>query len=119
MIEKPCKSVLLPYPNKDLNPNKRKNYHVKAKVFKEAKNEAYTLAIKAGLKGIQQRKLRLLFSPPDRRRRDLDNMHASMKAALDGIALAIGCDDSEFCPIIIDRAPPVKGGSVLVEFYGD
>ena len=93
------------------------NPHVKAKVFKAAKSEAYTLAEKAGLKGIQQRKLRLLFSPPDRRRRDLDNMHASMKAALDGIALAIGCDDSEFCPIIIDRAPPVKGGSVLVEFY--
>lgn len=117
LIEKPCKSVLLPYPNKDLNPNKRLNPHVKAKVFKAAKNEAYTLAIEAGLKGIRQRKLRLLFSPPDRRRRDLDNMHASMKAALDGIALAIGCDDSEFCPIIIDRSSPVKGGSVLVEFY--
>lgn len=116
-MEKPCKSVLLPYPDKDLNPNKRLNPHVKAKVFKAAKNEAYTLAEKAGLRGIQQRRLRLLFSPPDRRRRDLDNMHASMKAALDGIALAIGCDDSEFCPIIIDRAPPVKGGSVLVEFY--
>nr|DAP79003.1 MAG TPA: endodeoxyribonuclease RUS [Caudoviricetes sp.] len=108
---------MLPYPNKDLNPNKRVNYHVKAEVFKATKNEAYTLAKKAGLTGIQQRKLRLLFSPPDRRRRDLDNMHASMKAALDGIALAIGCDDSEFCPIIIDRSSPVKGGSVLVEFY--
>ena len=96
-MEKPCKSVLLPYPNKDLNPNKRLNPHVKAKVFKAAKNEAYTRAERAGLKGIQQRKLRLLFSPPDRRRRDLD--------------------DSEFCPIIIARAPPVKGGSVLVEFY--
>ena len=75
--------------------------------------------MQSGLKGIQQRKIRLLFSPPDKRRRDVDNMLASMKASLDGIALAIGCDDVEFCPVILDRAPPVKGGSVLVEFYGD
>ena len=38
-----------------------------------------------------------------------------MKAALDGIALAVGCDDSEFCPVVIDRALPKKGGAVLVE----
>lgn len=38
-----------------------------------------------------------------------------MKAALDGIALAVGCDDSEFCPVVIDRASPKKGGAVLVE----
>lgn len=73
--------------------------------------------MQSGLKGIQQRKIRLLFSPPDKRRRDIDNMLASMKASLDGIALAIGCDDVEFCPVILDRAPPEKGGSVLVEFY--
>ncbi len=39
-----------------------------------------------------------------------------MKAALDGLALAMGCDDSEFCPIEIDRRPSeTKVGAVLVE----
>ena len=43
-------------------------------------------------------------------------LHASMKAALDGLALAMGCDDSEFCPIEIDRRPSeTKVGAVLVE----
>lgn len=111
------KSVLLPYPSSLLNPNRKANRHVKAKIFKKTKSEAYEIAMQSGLKGIQQRKIRLLFSPPDKRRRDIDNMLASMKASLDGIALAIGCDDVEFCPVILDRAPPIKGGSVLVEFY--
>ncbi len=43
-------------------------------------------------------------------------LHASMKAALDGLALAMGCDDSELCPIEIDRRPSeTKVGAVLVE----
>ena len=40
----------------------------------------------------------------------------SMKAALDGLALAMGCDDSEVCPIEIDRRPSeTKVGAGLVE----
>lgn len=109
------KSVSLPFPDKRLNPNARIHRMVKAKVFAAAKNEAYLLAVGAGLRGFRGRKIRIVFTPPDRRKRDLDNLHASMKAALDGIALAVGCDDSEFCPVVIDRALPKKGGAVLVE----
>ena len=114
MIE--ARSVLLPWPDKRLNPNARIHFAQKAKVFAEAKNTAYLLAIQAGLRGYQGRRLRLVFMLPDKRRRDLDNLHASMKAALDGLAMAIGCDDSEFCPIEIDRRPSeTKVGAVLVE----
>lgn len=110
------KVVLLPWPDKRLNPNARIHFAQKAKVFAEAKNTAYLLAIQAGLRGYQGRRLRLVFMLPDKRRRDLDNLHASMKAALDGLAMAIGCDDSEFCPIEIDRRPSeTKVGAVLVE----
>jgi crossover junction endodeoxyribonuclease RusA len=38
----------------------------------------------------------MLFTPPDRRRRDVSNLHAAMKAALDGISDALGFDDSHF-----------------------
>lgn len=37
----------------------------------------------------------LLFVPPDRRRRDLDNLIASMKGALDGVFDEQGRDDRE------------------------
>lgn len=36
------------------------------------------------------------FYPPDRRRRDEDNAIAAMKHGLDGVANAIGVDDSRF-----------------------
>jgi len=38
----------------------------------------------------------MVFYPPDGRRRDVSNLHAAMKAALDGIASAMGVDDSTF-----------------------
>jgi crossover junction endodeoxyribonuclease RusA len=36
------------------------------------------------------------FYPPSKRRMDMDNAIASMKAALDGMADGLGCDDSLF-----------------------
>jgi Holliday junction resolvase RusA-like endonuclease len=36
------------------------------------------------------------FHPPDARRRDLDNLHAAMKPAIDGMAQALGVDDALF-----------------------
>ena len=38
--------------------------------------------------------LDITFHPPDNRRRDLDNMLASIKSGLDGISDALGVDDS-------------------------
>jgi Holliday junction resolvase RusA-like endonuclease len=43
--------------------------------------------------------VKIVFHPAVDRNRDLDNMQASQKAALDGIALALGVDDSIFCPV--------------------
>jgi Holliday junction resolvase RusA-like endonuclease len=41
-------------------------------------------------------KVHLTFRPNDRRRRDVDNLIAMHKGALDGIADALGIDDSQF-----------------------
>jgi crossover junction endodeoxyribonuclease RusA len=38
------------------------------------------------------------FYPPDNRRRDIQNMPGMMKAYIDGIADAMGCDDHGFRP---------------------
>lgn len=58
-------------------------------------------------------RLKYSFCPPDNRRRDRDNLIASMKAATDGIADALGIDDSKFdCSYALGE--PIKGGCVHV-----
>ena len=41
----------------------------------------------------------MMFHPKQNRQRDLDNCQAMMKAALDGIAQALGVNDSMFRPV--------------------
>lgn len=62
--------------------------------------------------------LSIRFCPPDRRRRDLDNMFASFKHGIDAVAEAIGIDDYGFAFTIV-RGEPVKGGSVEVTITAD
>jgi crossover junction endodeoxyribonuclease RusA len=78
--------------------------------------EAYTLACVAGVHRAAPEfpNVKVTFHPPDNRRRDTDNMLASCKASLDGLALAMGVDDADW-NLTIARADPVKGGAVVVE----
>ena len=57
----------------------------------------------------------LTFHPKDANRVDADNAIASLKAALDGIARALGVDDSRFRLAAPVMAEPRKGGAVIVE----
>ena len=81
-----------------------------------AKNEAYYLACLAGISKLDVPALSvaITFFPPDRRHRDLDNMLASLKAALDGIALAVGIDDSRWTLTLSKGAPIDRSGMVKV-----
>lgn len=55
----------------------------------------------------------LRFVPPDRRARDIDNLVASMKSGLDGLADVLGVDDSRWA-LSAELAGEV-GGFVRVE----
>jgi len=55
----------------------------------------------------------LTFHPPDRHRRDWDNLFGSMKAGLDGIAQALEVDDNRFRPRL-EVGDVVRGGVVIV-----
>jgi crossover junction endodeoxyribonuclease RusA len=57
----------------------------------------------------------IVFHPPDRRKRDLDNCLAAMKGAMDGIADALQVDDRIFRPITIDFGKVTKGGKIIIE----
>jgi crossover junction endodeoxyribonuclease RusA len=107
--------VILPWPPAELSPNARVHWAKKAKVAK-----AYRLAAAWGAQGgfvpgdLNSASAAITFNPPDNRRRDLDNMLASIKSGLDGIAAAIGVDDSKWA-LTIRKGAVVKGGQVTVE----
>lgn len=104
--------VTLPWPPKELSPNARVHFRRKAAAAKMYRNLAHWLAWQAGRD--DGASLSITFNPPDNRRRDLDNMLASIKSGLDGIASAIGIDDSKWS-LTIRKGEPVKGGRVIVE----
>lgn len=94
----------LPWPSPDLSPNARAHWAVTAKAKKLARKDACT-ATKAAISahgkpdlGEGRIPVRITFYPPDRRRRDDDNMVGSFKAYRDGIADALGVDDQRFRP---------------------
>ena len=111
-------SVTLPWPHKDLNPNSRKHRLSVAPIRKKARADA-GWACKAAKMNFAHLAdtglhLRITFNPPDKRRRDLDNMLAGIKSHLDGVSDVIGVDDSKW-GLTLRRGDPVKNGSVTIE----
>lgn len=111
--------IALPWPDRALHPNARSHWRTVASAKKKARADAYILAIDAGARSARVDKesrlaLQLDFRPPNRCRRDLDGCVSSMKAALDGIADALGIDDARFFEQSAEMLEPVKGGCVIV-----
>ncbi len=110
--------IHLAWPHKDLSPNARKYRLAVAPLRKKARTEAMWACKAAKMNfahladtGLH---LRITFNPPDRRKRDLDNLLASIKSHLDGVADVIGVDDSMWGLTLV-RGEVVKGGAVKVE----
>lgn len=107
--------ILLPWPSPDLSPNARVHWRTKWKASKAAKETAYYTTLEAKVRPCDR--FRLVFCPPDNRARDLDNLIASMKPALDGMAKAWGVDDSAF-RWTAEIGEVCPGGRVIVEAEG-
>ena len=109
--------VSLPWPPSELSPNSRIHWARKAKFAKGYKKACWALAKKAGLRVDWEGPVHvwLTFIPPDRRHRDHDNMIASAKYALDGVAQALGINDKRF--VLHSRVQEADGlgGCVMVE----
>jgi crossover junction endodeoxyribonuclease RusA len=113
--------IELGWPAKALSPNHRSRSHwPKTNALKAAKKEGYlaTLAAMSGGGAPKWSNERFAFIvtayPPDRHARDDDNLKASLKGQRDGIALALGVDDSRFDERF-QWGEPVKNGKVVVE----
>jgi crossover junction endodeoxyribonuclease RusA len=113
-------TIELPFPPAELNPNRKNGRHWGAThAVKEAyKRDCWALALAAfGTSRAMPAgdiPLSLTFVQPDKRRRDRDNLLASCKAALDGLAAALKVDDSRFEPVTIRREFGKKPGAVVV-----
>jgi crossover junction endodeoxyribonuclease RusA len=113
--------VHLPFPAPELNPNRCKGKHWASTVaLRKSARETATLLTRQASRGVtfpmgHEVSLRIVFIQPDRRLRDRDNLMASFKNSIDGIADALGIDDSAFNPITITREFGTEPGSVRIE----
>ena len=109
--------IELPWPPHQLNPNKRLHWAVKRKFTKGYRAACFFAAVDAGAWNVETGErlpVKITFQPPDRRKRDRDNMIAAFKAGQDGLADALGIDDAILVPTY-DTGDPVKGGRVTIE----
>ncbi len=106
----------LPWPPKIPNPNSIAHWGRKASIKKKYKMDCYILAKAEGKRKFApgEIKLKISFYPPDNRKRDLDNMLASIKALLDGVATAWEVNDERFHLTLV-KGEPVKDGAVKIE----
>lgn len=114
----------IPWPSGVLSPNSRAHWGTVAKAKKRYRTAAAWAVHSAGppiqvvmLRDFAKVNVKLSFSPPDKRARDHDNLIASCKALLDGVADALDIDDSQFV-LTHEVLPPVKGGNVRVTITG-
>jgi crossover junction endodeoxyribonuclease RusA len=103
----------LPFPPRELSPNARVHWGIKAREARKARQWAAFGAIAAGARGLGVRPVRVLLSKP-RASMDDDNARAMLKAYQDGISDALGCNDNRL-PVTVEIGPCVRGGRVTVE----
>lgn len=110
--------LTLPWPPKELSPNYAGHWAPQASAKKKYRFAVWALALQAKWKVPEEGKIRLEieFYPPDKRKRDKDNMVGSFKAGQDGLADAWGVNDNRIdCTYKISDQ---LGGMVKVRLVG-
>ena len=100
--------IVLPFPDKRLNPNRAngRHYSAVASIKKKVRCDTAIIAkvVANGLKfDLNDICIKVTFVYPDKRHRDLDNLYAACKAMVDGIADGLGINDKQFHPVILMR----------------
>lgn len=113
-------TLTLPWPPRVLSPNARSHWAKKSAAAKSYRRMCHLLCLQSELIAPAGRMLLdLEFVPPDARRRDDDNCLAAFKAGRDGLADALGIDDSRFITRLQMSRETVKGGAVRVRIKGE
>ena len=77
--------IKLPYPKPPLSLNDREHWAPRAKKQKDVRATTALLARQAGIPRLDTAKVRLVWLVSDRRRRDRENITATLKPAIDGL----------------------------------
>jgi crossover junction endodeoxyribonuclease RusA len=125
-------SIMLPWPDKKLSPNARVHPMALYRAKKKAKGDAKLCARAAAAianrdcgvpwwQSCWRLRVSIVARPKDNRARDEDNLQASLKAALDGVAAALGVNDSRFRIQGTRILPAEKGQNpeVVIEIQPD
>ena len=118
-------TIELPWPAKELSPNSRCHWREKAKATSLAKWEGRYVAMeltdsiyfptKWAMDGTPDGFIaQYIFHPPDKRKRDIDNCLAMMKAHQDGVFSAFDIDDYRIKRTVLEWGEVVKGGKVVL-----
>jgi crossover junction endodeoxyribonuclease RusA len=108
--------IKFPYPDKRLSPNSRTDRRWVTSVRETARQIGFWLVKDAGWKfgGKLPLELTLIVHPPDRRKRDDDNIVSAFKSYRDGMFIALELDDSLVRRLVVERREVEKGGSIYV-----
>lgn len=108
--------IELPYPPKELNPNKKLHWAVKMKHKNAYKDLVKWSAIgkKPVLPEEGDIKIITTFHPPDRRIRDDDNAISAWKFGRDALAELWNVNDRRFKPVY-QWGSVIPGGKVVIE----
>lgn len=104
------------YPFRELSPN----YHAHWSKKEHARKAAILIGKNAAqhhppLDADGEYRITISVYPPDKRRRDLDNIIASMKPYIDGLCFGLGIDDSTIKDVSAELGEVIKGGAVIVD----
>jgi crossover junction endodeoxyribonuclease RusA len=116
------RTVDLPWPPKELSPNSRCHWRVKAKTGKDYKRTVYYLCKEAELavSGDEKVHLSVNFYPPSRHAYDQDNCISSVKFCMDSIAEYLHMNDKNFIyHWVYHEFNPEFKGKVVVEIIPD
>lgn len=108
------------WPKRVLSPNGRAHHYAKAKAKRIAKSEAFLATASVVLPSRPslppgKLKVTIYAFPAVLRTRDDDNLVASCKAYLDGIAAALNVDDSRFLAPVVEWGDKAPGGRLVFQ----
>lgn len=110
--------ITLPFPHKALWPNGRAHWAIKHREFQKHKQWAYIATLSRLPRCFKHNgqlvTLTYNITPKTANKIDADNAVAAMKAYQDGIAMALGIDDSAFAVPVVTFGKPLKPGGVEV-----
>jgi Holliday junction resolvase RusA-like endonuclease len=108
-------SISVPLPAKELSPNARVHWRVKAKATKAARENAFAAAIVHGKPMWKAASVLCVFTFKDKRSRDRDNLLSSLKAVFDGLADAgVVANDSALTYKPVEITAPDKANPRVV-----